>query len=228
MCPILILYLVWKWLLEHEQSVAIWLEGLALVAIFALELKEYFRQGRDRKEQHEQTLAQMEIMRNQALATDTAAKAALLTAQSLVNSERAWIKVVVQRKGYDYFIKLRNVGRTPARIVGYDFAVCMPPFMKFGDADLFVLQETDKAYGAFVAPKKPLNIEIFILDKIVPKDRLHELEKTSTNKSSLILKGRIRYRDVVNDTEEHLTTFFFYLAWDGFTKPSQPEYNTYT
>ena len=49
MCPILILFVVWKWLLEHEQSVAIWLEGLALVAIFGLELKEYFRQeGQER------------------------------------------------------------------------------------------------------------------------------------------------------------------------------------
>src|SRR5258708_33749023 len=75
------LSVVWTWLQAHEQSLAIWLEGFALVAIFGLELKEYFRQGAERVEQHQQTLAQMDIMRNQALATETAANAASRSAE---------------------------------------------------------------------------------------------------------------------------------------------------
>jgi hypothetical protein len=43
------------WLRTNEQSIAIWLEGIALVAIFILELVEYKRQGRERIEQHKES-----------------------------------------------------------------------------------------------------------------------------------------------------------------------------
>jgi hypothetical protein len=42
MCP----WIVFDRLALHEQLIAIWLEGIALVAIFFLELKEFRRQGR--------------------------------------------------------------------------------------------------------------------------------------------------------------------------------------
>src|SRR5260370_27939775 len=86
MCPIVVLFVVWEWLLEHEQSLAIWLEGLALVAIFGLELKEYRRQGVERIEQHKEAVEQMRIARD-------AAEAARLSAQAVLNSERAWVEI---------------------------------------------------------------------------------------------------------------------------------------
>jgi hypothetical protein len=136
---------MWTWLQTHEQSLAIWLEGLALVAIFGLELKEYWRQGADRIEQHKQTLAQIEIMQNQARATETAANAATKSAEALINSERAWIiaelipqavrasnnqwfrvlgdthvqmstEEVLAGHHLRYKLKLTNMGRTPAQI----------------------------------------------------------------------------------------------------------------
>jgi hypothetical protein len=57
-----------NWLKTYE-SIAIWLEGIALVAIFVWDRL-------DSRKQREETLAQMEIMRGQARATDTAANAA--------------------------------------------------------------------------------------------------------------------------------------------------------
>jgi len=45
MCPFPFFSTMFAWLRTNEQSVAVWLEGLALVAIFGLELKEYWRQG---------------------------------------------------------------------------------------------------------------------------------------------------------------------------------------
>src|SRR5258705_2870411 len=77
---------MWTWLQTHEQSLAIWLEGLALVAIFGLELKEYRRQGVERIEQHKEVVEQMRIARD-------AAEAAKLSAQAVLNSERAWIEI---------------------------------------------------------------------------------------------------------------------------------------
>ncbi len=121
MCPIVIL---WKWLLAHEQSFAIWLEGLALVAIFWLELKEYRRQGVERIEQHKETVEQMRIARD-------AAEAARLSAQAVLNSERAWVEIklgpplqpdyreedqVTSSDVFECSIQIENHGRTVARI----------------------------------------------------------------------------------------------------------------
>ena len=70
------------WLKTQEQSLAIWLEGLALVAIFGLELKEYWRQGADRIEQHQETLTQLGIMRDHSIAAKDAAEAAKANAEA--------------------------------------------------------------------------------------------------------------------------------------------------
>ncbi len=37
MCPIGMLFAAWEWLAAHEQSLAVWIEGGALVAIFWLD-----------------------------------------------------------------------------------------------------------------------------------------------------------------------------------------------
>ena len=54
------------------EFIAIWLEGIALVAIFGLDLREYRKQGRERLkqeqeriEQHKETAVQMDIWRKQ-------------------------------------------------------------------------------------------------------------------------------------------------------------------
>src|SRR5580700_2911735 len=77
---------VFNWLRTNQQSLAIWLEGLALVAIFVLEFIEYKRQGRERKEQHEESAAQIKNAQD-------AAEAAKASADALINIERAWIEV---------------------------------------------------------------------------------------------------------------------------------------
>lgn len=93
------------WLNKYE-AIAIWLEGIALVAIFIWD-------RRDARADHEQMLAQLRIAQQQATASQA-------TAQSLINSERAWIKI------YPFSFKLIacnrlnwaiiNSGRTTARI----------------------------------------------------------------------------------------------------------------
>src|SRR5271170_7961069 len=117
---------VFHWLRTNEQSLAIWLEGLALVAIFWLELKEYQRQGQERKEQHDESAAQMGMARD-------AAKAAQASADAVLNSERAWIEISLrapekhpfytreenQNENNVFFvcsIRIKNHGRTIARV----------------------------------------------------------------------------------------------------------------
>ena len=53
---------------DSHQYLALWLEGIALLAIFIWDRI-------DASQQHKQILAQMEIMQNQARVTETAANA---------------------------------------------------------------------------------------------------------------------------------------------------------
>jgi len=128
---------------DSHQYLALWLEGVALLAIFIWDRL-------DSRKQHEETLAQMEVMRNQARATETAANAATKSAEALINSERAWIiaelvsqavrtsdnhwcrfvgsglvsmstEEVLAGHHLRYKLKLTNMGRTPGQI--FDFRI---------------------------------------------------------------------------------------------------------
>ncbi len=117
------------WLNKYE-SIAIWLEGIALVAIFVWDRL-------DSRKQHEETLAQLRVAQRQVDASLENANAAKLAAESVINAERAW--VMAELSWYDKVhvvtgasqirdeprvetthVKLkltcRNEGRTPAWI----------------------------------------------------------------------------------------------------------------
>jgi len=118
-----IILAVGSWLSSHEW-LAIWLEGVALVALFVL---EYIDSRSNRKE----LLEQMNIARQQA-------EAARLSAQSLLNSERAWLTAdlrwaeargriifgdsvippnnVASTTAVALVLEIRNDGKTPAWI----------------------------------------------------------------------------------------------------------------
>jgi hypothetical protein len=105
------------WLKNHEW-LAIWLEGIALVSLFIVEFRQFGKS-------HDDTIEQLEIAKKQA-------EAARLTAQSVMNSERAWLTGALEwsvKMGRIIFseapplatdaahlLKLRNDGRTPAWI----------------------------------------------------------------------------------------------------------------
>jgi hypothetical protein len=163
------------WLAKHEQSLAIWLEGFALVAIFFLELKEYKRQGRERIEQHKESAAQMAIMQSQADATETAANAAKKSAEvaemALKLAERADVLLNAASLTVDptavstddgpvnpysrVSLELKNFGRTRAQNVVCRIGLVIPgvpesvpppePFILGPGAKQAVLFETFKA-----------------------------------------------------------------------------------
>ena len=121
MCPSL--SAVYHWM-QANEALALWLEGIALVLIFGLELVEFKRQGQERKDQHKESVEQLAIMQSQADAAKANAEAARLNAQSVLNSERAWIEISLEAPPhanvvYVFFtcsIQIKNHGRTLARI----------------------------------------------------------------------------------------------------------------
>ncbi len=68
------------------ETIAVWLEAIALIAIFFLDWKERKENRKERQEQHEETAAQLRVAQSQAEATkksaDAAIEAALAAKQS--------------------------------------------------------------------------------------------------------------------------------------------------
>ena len=64
-----------NWLKAYE-FIAIWLEGIALVAIFVLDWKERRDQRKDREQQHKETLAQLKVSQKQVEAAQEQVEAA--------------------------------------------------------------------------------------------------------------------------------------------------------
>src|SRR5258708_3620559 len=145
MCSVLSATPTW---LDSHQYLALWLEGIALLAIFIWDRIEA-------SQQHKQTLAQMEITRNQARATETAANAATKSAEALINSERAWliaeltpvcrkfadqwhrpagatwaplsVEEILKGDYLEHKLKLTNMGRTPAHIGKFQLMLQIVP-----------------------------------------------------------------------------------------------------
>jgi hypothetical protein len=212
MCPILIVYVVWKWLLAQE-SLALWLEGLALVAIFGLELKEYRRQGADRIAQHKESADQMAIMQSQADAATANAEAASLNAEAakqmlglIINKERARLRVIHQLEflatTVEYSVRL--YGSTEAQIID-------------SGAEAYVHNSPDLPSTSFMLPMTnlpqvltPENRLFTAPTFIFPNLKLTRADVDSLNerKSFLYFRGFIRYKDVFDRERE---TKFQYL-----------------
>jgi len=72
--------------LETYQAVAIWLEGIALVAILALDWRERIDQRKERQEQHKETAAQLAASQKQVEAAIKSADAATTSANAAQES----------------------------------------------------------------------------------------------------------------------------------------------
>jgi hypothetical protein len=209
------------WLRTNEQSIAIWLEGIALVAIFFLELKEYRRQGRERAEEHKESAAQMAIMQSQADAAKDAAEAAKanaeaakLSAQAVLTGERAWVEIKLgpplppdyrdpnQDNSSDVFecsIQIENHGRTIAHVETVQIGA-------------------DCINGPF--PEEPLNSHTRNLHSILgsgQKETVGGFTANSFLEWREILDGtkrgflriRVNYRDAVGTSTHHETSVVY-------------------
>jgi hypothetical protein len=133
-----------NWLRTYE-SVAIWLEGVALVLIFIWDRIDANEQQKEMLKQLEVMRKQVETMQLQAAAAQDNVAAGKLSAQALVNSERAWVVAgvrpyarrfsggswsrvdgaalstedVLAGKHLIYWLTLTNLGRGPAQILGF-------------------------------------------------------------------------------------------------------------
>ena len=209
------------WLGKHEQSLAIWLEGFALVAIFFLELKEYKRQGRERIEQHKESAAQIAILQRQA--------------DALVNSERAWVIAelvpICRRFGDDWHrpigngwaqlsenellnqehlkhkLKLTNMGRTPAHILSYRLIYsCLDKGVTSLSGKIAERQDSQHIFDHLLGATDSTEAqEIVHVDKYLFRKikGIKELENTA------VFHGWVKYQHVFSDSEVVKVSFCY-------------------
>ena len=119
------IFSMFDWFKTYEY-VAIWLEGIALVAIFGLDFFDRRNQDKERERRHEETLEQLRIARQQ---TDAATEAALAAKESadisvalhrpLVGLSGVTLKTGWSTRNWGIAFGLKNYGTLPAFEVGF-------------------------------------------------------------------------------------------------------------
>jgi len=213
---------------DSHQYLALWLEGIALLLIFAWDRW-------DNHQQHKQTLAQLDIMQNQARATETAANAANKSAEALISSERAWIIAelvpICRRFGDDWHrpigngwaqlsenellnqehlkhkLKVTNMGKTPAHILSYRLIYsCLDKGVTSLSGKIAERQDSqhifDHLLGATDSIEAP---EMIHVDKYISRKikGIKELENTA------VFHGWVKYQHVFSDSEVVKVSFCY-------------------
>jgi hypothetical protein len=204
---------VFHWL-QTNEPIAIWLEGLALVAIFGLELAEYKRQGRERREQHEESAAQMKIAR-------ASADAAKASADAVLNSERAWVLVAIgPLPNFNptpdsveilwVYPTLQNHGKTPARIKRIAGVVkLIPPGQQLPEMPEYPKgQGLDDVLDIVLPPEVPLQPRLGISGQ--------EFIEVRNGKQSLYVHGFVEYLDV-HQIQRRSAYCFNYVIQSGYS-----------
>jgi len=226
MCPVLSATSTW---LDSHQYLALWLEGIALLAIFIWDRI-------DASAQHKQTLTQMKIMESQARGTEIAANAATKSADALINSERAWVvaglrpyatqfgdrrwyrkdgaplttEEVTAGKHLRYWLTITNMGRGPAQILGVALnytclgkGVTDLPESGVGESALKSYRPFEHLLGGdgqAVEIGEAIDVGWYIGDDF---DAIKKLEKTA------VIHGWIKYRHMFSTTDDCYSDFCY-------------------
>ena len=195
--------------LTKYESIAIWLEGIALVALFFLDWLEYRRQGAERIEQHRESVAQMKIMQSHADATKASADA-------LINIERAWLVPngfvdpselpstrVVPGHVEELAVQIKNCGRTPAWLMEW---LCKPLVADTADIqNLLDYSHSNRSLKGVPIP--PNESENFVAEWKI--ERPSEIDEIREGRKQFYVYGFVRYKDIFG-VASHDTYFCFH------------------
>jgi hypothetical protein len=163
------------------------------------------------------------------IATDSA-KAALLNAQAVINSERPWMFIATNpavgnpRETHVKFTAV-NRGRTPAEIIAYtgDFTYAekaedLDPAPHYGLAGL------ELAHKKYMCTGDSFEVFDFDCSAIISQQQWEENQR---NRKRLIFIGHVVYRDLIT-RDKHETCYCYWLSpvpWIGLIIGGPPEYN---
>jgi hypothetical protein len=197
------------WLKTYE-SVAIWLEGIALVLIFIWDRL-------DSRSQHKETLKQLSIAQAQAEATRESAEAATRSANSLIGIERAWLVPqgfiepaelpsarLHPQQTVEFAACIRNCGRTPAWLSEW---LCKA--LVADTTDIQAVLDYGAPHGhPGGMPFAPDQAENFLADLNPQPSALDDIQ---AGRKHLYVYGVVRYRDIFGGPT-HETYFCFHYS----------------
>jgi len=220
--------------LEHYQAVAIWLEGIALVLILALDWREYRKQGVDRIAQHKESNLQMAIMQSQAdatrenaIAAKDGAEAAKANAEAArLNAEAAkeMLELIIGKERARVRVELKtfNLSVSAFLTATVDFTVRL-----YGSTEARIVESGAEAYlhnspdppatkSSYLMPmgfEQVLTPQSPVVDKVAfltPPMKLEkpDVDRINEKKSFVHFRGFIKYKDVFERERE---TRFQYL-----------------
>jgi hypothetical protein len=178
------------WLRNYE-FVAIWLEGVALVAIFVLDWRERRDQRKERREQHRETAAQFDVSQRQVEAAKTSADAAIEAA--LASKKSAEISAALHRP----FMGLSLV-RLQAGGHGADLWVIVFVLKNFGTLpalDVGAAIEFFAGNTSFAKINEPTSVQIFpsAETQIIAQQMIAKRVEIQTGAEKLRINVRIPY-----------------------------------
>jgi hypothetical protein len=192
--------------LRVSDSIALWVEGLALLAIFIWDRK-------DHREDHDETIEQMKVMSRNAVAAEVAANAAKDNIELLISKERARLVVDLDELDlsphqgiYEVRFKISILGTTPALIVDTKCAAYIV------SEDWVAHEETSDRvmlalrYVPSIIPANSAPIEEFaILTAASYEDSELLIGEVKASKLFVGIRGVIVYKDVFD--RERKTSF---------------------
>jgi len=129
MCEIL-----WPWL-QASEPIAVWLEAIALIAIFFLDWNERRENRKERQVQHEETAAQMAVSQRQVELSQDQVEATLRPCVSLSMAAREFDDAILAVDETDStvvvrcpegLVQIENMGVGPAINIRYEFRPMQP------------------------------------------------------------------------------------------------------
>ena len=198
------------WLHDYEP-LAVWLEGIALLAIFIWDRI-------DASQQRKETLSQMRIMESQARGAADSAAAANKSVEIILDKERARVRVkpgklnlgpIAMVANYSVF----NYGPTFAFIEGARAEIKVSTEKTIPNTDWFMPMSLPEAIDTNVEGIKD---KAFFIETV---SKLQEvIETIRAEKSFVHFVGGIEYKDVFG--KEHKTEFAY--VWTFSTLPTRP------
>ena len=185
------------------------------------------------------TFRTLSVLRDQTTAARDSAKAARLNAQAIIDSERPWLVVTVEKNEMmpgagNFFFRVTNKGRTPASFVSGDFCHAF----KERPDQLPAPPDYDCPFIApsrsFLAQGEHFDIQVTLDPSNVginPMNILktHYLKSDSAPLEKLVFYGRVVYEDTLSK-DTHKTGWCFVFFADGlrFVRTGPAGYNDYT
>ncbi len=187
----------WHRLFSWPEGVTTWAIILTLLAV---------------AEQAKESAKATQSVRDSLPHQKSAAEAALLNAQAVINAERPWIfvaesksrKAIDHRKA-DVQIFGKNSGRTPAEVIVIACDAAFRSYDKdFPDEPWY--PQVELKYKKYVAPEETFDVYDYDCALVLTEEMWE-----SVKGQRLTFTGRVVYRDLIT-REEHETRFCYFLS----------------